>query len=227
MMMLMPTFAAETESADSGLDANFSVDLVSQYIWRGQNSGGVSFQPGAGISWKGLSLSAWGSTGFRSKDTREVDFTLGYSWKGLTVDVTDYWFSGGPAYFHYKAHDTAHIYEAHIGYDFFGYVALDWYTNFAGNDGVGCTGRRAYSSYVQLSAPFKIKFLDWKAEVGATPWDTSFYGAHRFAVINIGLQVGHTFPIAKKFGLSVYTKGVCNPRAEQCYFVAGVGFATL
>ena len=35
----------------------------------------------------------------------------------------------------YSAHQTSHVFEANVGYDF-GPHALNWYTNFAGNDGV-------------------------------------------------------------------------------------------
>ena len=34
---------------------------------------------------------------------------------------------------------------------------------------------RAYSSYVSLSAPFRLGGLDWDATVAAVPWETSFY----------------------------------------------------
>ena len=99
--------AAEAESTKA--EVTFSTDLVSTYLWRGQDLGGVSIQPGIGLSWRGLSLSAWGSSGFDEKDTKEVDLTLGYTWKGFTVSITNYWFDNGPGYFKYKAHDTAHV----------------------------------------------------------------------------------------------------------------------
>ena len=53
------------------------------------------------------------------------------------------------------AYSTAHVFEAQVGYDF-GPLAVNWYTNFAGADGVKENGKRAYSSYLALSAPFKL-----------------------------------------------------------------------
>ena len=53
-------------------------------------------------------------------------------------------------------------------------LAVNWYTNFAGNDGVNKDGDRAYSSYLELAAPFKLASLDWTATVGAVPFSTSF-----------------------------------------------------
>lgn len=47
--------------AQDKVEASVGADLVSGYIWRGQDLGGVSIQPSLGISYKGLSLGAWGS----------------------------------------------------------------------------------------------------------------------------------------------------------------------
>ena len=55
-----------------------------------------------------------------------------------------------------------------IGYDF-GFLSLQWYTNFAGNDGLNSNGDRAYSSYFELSAPFRLGGLDWSASLGVVP----------------------------------------------------------
>ena len=77
--------------AQNKVEASLGVDLVNQYIWRGQDLGNVSLQPTLGASWKGLSLSAWGSVGItRAEDTKELDLTLSYSTKGFTFGVTDY-----------------------------------------------------------------------------------------------------------------------------------------
>ena len=55
-------------------------DIVSSYIWRGQDLGGVSLQPTLGLEYKGISLSAWGSVGLADPaDTKEFDITLGYT----------------------------------------------------------------------------------------------------------------------------------------------------
>ena len=96
---------------------------------------------------------------------------------------------------HYAAHETAHVFEAQVGYDF-GLVTVNWYTNFAGDDYTRYNGKRAYSSYISVAAPFKLGGLDWTAEIGATPWETSFYnyvedkcpGSNGFTVCDISLS---------------------------------------
>lgn len=40
--------------AQNKVEASVGADLVSGYIWRGQDLGGVSIQPSLGISYKGF-----------------------------------------------------------------------------------------------------------------------------------------------------------------------------
>ena len=219
----MAVSTASGLSAQTGVEAHAGADLVSGYIWRGQDLGGISVQPSAGIAYKGLSLSAWGSVGFESKDTKELDLTLGYEYKGFSVSVTDYWFDNGPGYFHYGARNPSHVFEAQVGYDF-GIVAIDWYTNFAGNDGVNRSGKRAYSSFINLEAPFRLGGIDWTAAVGATPWATSFYngGAGGFEVSQVALTASRTIPVTRRFSLPLFARTIWNPATEGAYFVFGL-----
>ena len=218
--------ATSESKAQDKVEGSAGIDIVSQYIWRGQDLGNVSVQPGLGISWKGLSLSAWGSVGLTSaSDTKEIDLTLGYSVGGFNVGIIDYWFNqdGQDArnrYFIYKSHKTNHVFEGNIGYDF-GFLNIQWFTNFAGNDGVNSKGERAYSSYIELSAPFKFVTCDWTATVGAVPYATSFYDASGFAITNIGLKAQKSFEVGKKLDIPVYLGITANPRSQKAYFYAG------
>lgn len=206
-------------------EASVSVDLVSGYLWRGQDLGNVSIQPSVGVSYKGFSLSGWGSVGLDKEDTKEFDLTLGYATGGFSISVTDYWFDGGAGYFHYSAHNTTHVFEAQVGYDF-GPVALNWFTNFAGDDGVNKDGDRAYSSYLSVAAPFRLGGLEWTAEVGATPWATTFYndGANGFEVCDISLGVAKEVKVSDSFSLPVFAKATWNPATEGAYFAVGMTF---
>ena len=56
------------------------------------------------VSYKGFSLSAWGTAGIEKEDTKEIDLTLGYATGGFSISVTDYWFNGGPGVFSFTAH---------------------------------------------------------------------------------------------------------------------------
>ncbi len=228
VLVPMAAKADVTVAEDGDFEASVSADLVTQYIWRGQELGDVSVQPGLSIGYKGLSLSAWGSASWQEKWSREVDFTLAYSVKGFTIGVTDYWFSktgdGEDArYFTYATHSpyNSHVYEAHVGYDF-GPLAIDWYTNFAGCDGYNHKGKRAYSSFVEVGVPFSGLGLDWQLVAGASPYCTSFYNANGFAVTEVALKAAKTVKLSDSIKFPVWLQLAANPRDSKMYFVAGV-----
>ena len=219
----MVSFSAA--NAQDKVEGSVSADVVSRYVWRGQALGDAAVQPSASLSYKGLSLSAWGSYGFlNTEDTKEFDLTLSYTVGGFNVGVTDYWFSYYGAdnkYFEYRAHDTSHVWEANVGYDF-GPLAIQWYTNFAGADGINKSGKRAYSSYVQLSAPFSLATCDWTATIGAVPYATNFYSdVNGFAVTNVALRATKAIPVCKKWSLPLFMEGSCNPSTKKGYLVVG------
>lgn len=212
-----------TAKAQDKPEVSVSADFVNQYIWRGQDLGDISVQPTLGVAYKGLSITACGSVGLSdNEDTKEFDLTLSYSLGNFNIGITDYWFNTpNDRYFSYAAHKTSHVFEANIGYDF-GLCALQWYTNFAGNDGVNKSGDRAYSSYVELSAPFKLGGADWTAAVGAVPYATSFYGeAGGFAVTNVSLKASKDINITKTFSVPVFAGIYANPSTEKAYLAFG------
>lgn len=210
---------------DKGIEATIQADFVSQYIWRGLDAGSVAVQPTLGIDYKGLSLSAWGSYGLTNPDdTKEFDLTLAYMTGGFNIGITDYWFSvgGDPdgRYFKYDAHGTNHVFEANIGYDF-GPLSLQWFTNFAGNDGVNKDGKRAYSSYVEANVPFRLAACDWTATAGAVPYATSSYGTSGFAVTNLALKATKDIKVTDSFSIPVFAQVVGNPCSQKAYFIFG------
>jgi hypothetical protein len=211
--------------AQEKVETTIGGDVVSSYIWRGQDLGDVSLQPTLGIGYKGLSLTAWGSVGLSDpSDTKEFDLTLGYTIGGLNIGITDYWFNSGldpeNRYFKYDAHVTNHVFEANVGYDF-GFANLQWFTNFAGNDGINKDGKRAYSSYVELSVPFKLATVDWTAMAGAVPFSTDFYGADGFAVTNLALKATKEIKVTESFSIPVFGQVIANPNSQKAYLVIG------
>lgn len=227
MTMFGSAYAEETEASAAKWTGTVGSDLVSHYVWRGQDMAGVSLQPTLGVEWNGLSLSAWGSYSFDKDDTKEFDLTLSYTIGGLTVGVTDYWFSySDPAiknrYFQYQAHETAHVWEGNVGYDF-GCLALNWYTNFGGADGVNEDGDRAFSSYFNVTCPFEWVGLNWEAELGIVPWETSFYAeTDKANVSNVGIGAVKTINCSNGFSFGLSSKAIWNPTTNYGFFVLGV-----
>ena len=225
VLFAMGLVLSSTTLAQEKIETTISGDFVSSYYWRGQDLGSVAVQPTFGVGYKGLSLTAWGSFGLTNPaDTKEFDLTLGYTIGGLNIGVTDYWFSEGPEpegnYFSYKSGTTNHVFEANIGYDF-GVASLQWYTNFAGNDGTNKSGKRAYSSYVEASVPFKLGGAEWTATAGIVPYATDFYGADGFALTNLSVRASKAIQITNSFALPLFAQIAANPAAKKAYLVLG------
>ena len=227
VLMAMLRATGMSATAQDEVETTVAADVVSQYVWRGQDLGNVSLQPTLGIGYKGLSLSAWGSVGLAdADDTKEFDLTLAYTIGGLNIGITDYWFNAGldpdNRYFMYNAHSTNHVFEANIGYDF-GVASVQWFTNIAGNDGVNKDGKRAYSSYLELAVPFKLATVDWTASVGAIPWATSFYNGWTsgFAVTNVSLKATKDIKVTDSFSIPIFGQVMANPRTQNAYLAFG------
>lgn len=212
--------------AQDEIETTISTDMVSQYIWRGQELGKASLQPTLGVSFKGISLTAWGSVGLSEpSDSRELDLTLGYEYEGLSLGITDYWFDED-RYFLYKADTTPHVFEAYAGYDF-GFASLSWYTNIGGADGLNPSGKMAYSSYFEVGVPFQLGGVDFTASLGAVPYATDFYDGSEdgFSIVNASVMAFKEIAVSDSFSIPVFA-GICtNPSIGTAHLVFGLSIS--
>ena len=159
-----------------------------------------------------------------SQDTKELDLTLAYTVGGFNIGITDYWTNAGldpeNRYFKYDAHGTNHVFEANVGYDF-GLASVQWFTNFAGNDGVNNDGKRAYSSYMEVAVPFRLAKVEWEATAGAVPYATDYYGTDGFAVTNLSLKATKDIKVTDSFSIPIFGQVVANPCSQKAYLVFG------
>lgn len=178
------------------------------------------------MEYKGLTFSAWGSTDLTSPDL-EFDLVLGYVFKGVEVAITDYYFNEVDGvkynYFKYKNGKTSHTFEATLGYTFHEKfpLSLSWNTYFAGAD-AWYNKKRSYSTYVQLSYPFRLWSIDMTAELGITPWKGIY--ADEFNVVDISMKGEKVIPVTQSFSLPLFAGVVFNPVTDKAYLIAGVSF---
>ena len=212
----------EASGSAHKIEIGLGADVVSQYIWRGMELGHPSLQPQLSAAWKGLSLSAWGNIGLtNNNDARELDLTLSYSIGGLSVGVNDYWADGfDTRYFYYKHPDTGHSFEGFVAYDF-GILNVSWQTFFAGYDHMLESDRRAYSSYFEVGAPFRLATCEWRAAAGFVPWKSDYYSTTGFAVTNLSLRAMKEVKITDSFSLPLFGELIANPCHQNMYFVFG------
>lgn len=209
--------------AQSEVEVHLQSDVVSNYIWRGLDLGHVSLQPEMSVGWRGLSLAAWGNVSLTNHedDFREIDLTLSYETGGLSLGVVDYWTDeNDKRYFYYKKGGTGHSFEGFIGYDF-GSVSASWQTMFAGTDYQEDDGKRSYSSYFEVAAPFRLATCDWDATVGVVPWKSDNYEVSGFNVTNLSLRATKSIHISNSFELPLFGQLVANPASQNFYFIFG------
>jgi hypothetical protein len=147
---------AEEETKESAFTYEVGADLVSSYLWRGQNLGGLSIQPSVTLGWKGLYLCTWANIGadnWRFKNLNpELDITIGYDNYGVQLDLTHLYYFYGDNYFkglgdpnnNYKDEEgnlveSATTMELHAGINVGEWVekvplSIDWYTTVLGFD---------------------------------------------------------------------------------------------
>lgn len=200
-----------------------NADFVSSYMWRGMKCGNASVQPTLGVSMGHFTLSAWGSTELRNENN-EIDLTLEYEYKGLKLNLTNYFVQTEEdsfRYFNYSSHSSGHTFEAGAGYTFNDKfpLSISWYTVFSGND-YRENGNRAWSSYCELSYPFTVKEVDLSVEVGLTPWEGEY--SDKFNVNNIALTAAKEIRITDHFSLPLFGKLGFNPYESTAYFVVGI-----
>ena len=236
IVLMLPT----TAGAQKRVEGSVSADVISHYIWRGQDRGGFSVQPAMSASWQGLSLGVFGSTGFSSDDTQEIDVTLGFERWGVNIGVTDYWETGideNNRYLHIEK-EGAHQLEGNIGYTC-KYFSLQAYTVFWGRDRKW-NGDRAYSTYVELGVPFSLGGVDWKLRGGFTPfesagdrtpkvengyytgkYDYDYFYAEGFACVEAALRATKTLDIGFS-KMPVFAEVNINPYLQTAQMVFGV-----
>ncbi|MDR1865896.1 MAG: hypothetical protein LBR08_10045 [Bacteroidales bacterium] len=243
-MLLVPaTSKAQTE---------FSVgaDLVSSYVWRGVYNAGASFQPSVALTAGNFSIGAWGSTNFVLAQ-KEVDLFLSYSIGGLSVGLTDYWWSGEGAldYFQlFKKDANSHLLELNLGYSFEFGLSLSLNTMLAGSqdkyiDDAG-TVKRSFTTYFEAGYDFSVGDVNLTAALGFSPWNKTglytggslfglpsaglvfpyAYATDEFAVNNISLKAAKEITITDSFSLPVYGQLIFNPAIEDAFLVFGITF---
>lgn len=202
-----------------------NADFVSSYMWRGIKNGNAAIQPCIGFNIGGFTISAWGSSEF-SNSNNELDLSVEYEVGNWLFSFTDYFGQdedGSFDYFNYKARTTGHSFDAGAMYTFSDKfpLSLSWYTIVAGDD-FRENGKRAWSSYIQLSYPIYIRGVELNFELGITPWEG--YYADKFNVNNIAVNASKEIQISSKFALNLFTQLGFNPVENKTYFVAGFGF---
>ena len=228
----------ETTTEESPLSLN--VDLMSRYVWRGQDFGAApSIQPGISYSKWGFTLGAWGAYTLNNVNTgvQEADLYLSYSVNDMfSVTVTDYFFPDETVdyhYFDYKDKSTGHVFEGTIAFNGTEKLPLSILlaTNFYGSDARrmnddGTSGTIQYSTYAELAYAFKHfdMFMGFNLTTPDSDKGESGYYGDSFGVVNLGISASREIKITENFSLPLNVALITNPQKEKIYLVAGFNF---
>lgn len=251
--MVHPGFAQEKEDLDQAEEAtpgkvslNLGADLVTRYVWRGQNYGNApAIQPTLSLKAFGFSLGAWGSYSlsrytFHVNDSTtvednysEIDLFLSYHYSYFTLVLTDYYVSipmdtlPGANYFDWENTTTWHTLELTLmveGPEKFPiqFIAATLiYGADKGKDTTGVYGAGStnnFSTYLELSYPFNVKGFSVRPFIGGIPFGSAWYGP-KAGINNVGINVTKEIPISKKYTLPIQGKLVFNPISKKAYLV--------
>ncbi|MCR5130534.1 MAG: hypothetical protein K6C10_03615 [Prevotella sp.] len=237
---LVCLLASTTLSAQNPAESEVQVSLVNKYMWRGMEKGGISLQPMAKVKWEGLYAQLFGSKGFESGDAEELDLSIGYEFPfGLNIGVNDYWQSGiepRDLYFAYQKETTGHRLEGNIGYTC-RYGSLQAYCIFYGHD-TKLDGSQAYSTYIELTVPFRLGGLDWTAKAGITPMESAgvaipdystltetheYFYAEGPACVMASLRATKDIHLRGGITIPVFAELHTNPYLQTAHVMGGIG----
>ena len=182
------------EKQESAFFYEVGADLVTSYLWRGQNLGGLSIQPSVTLGWKGLYLCTWANIGtdnWRFQNLYpELDITIGYDNYGVQLDLTHLYYFYGDKYFQGLTdanNESSTTMELHAGINIGEWaeivpLSIDWYTTVLGYDPIldadenpvlneNGNAKRAWSTYIQVGYDFYLPLdIVLGLKVGFTPW---------------------------------------------------------
>lgn len=221
-------------AAQEKLQAYMSADLVSSYLWRGHRIAGAGIQPVLGLKYRGLNFFIWGNEQLCPPSDEPIEHEINYFLKySLTPDFVVgfkdvYINTRGDGFFSFGSiPHAANGLDVILAYNF-KYVNLEWTTAIAGYDGYNHSGKRSYSSYLLITAPFSLGLLDWEAEMGIAPWYSTRYGdcSDGFHVNMCCVKAAHSFCFTRShIKLTPYTQLMVNPSVRKGYFMVGLNFS--
>lgn len=230
-VLLVPT----TTKAQDEFTVSGKADFVSNYVWRGMDQNTrFAIQPNLGLSYKGLTLAAWGSQSL-THDQFEFDINLSYSVKGFTIMVSDLWWGGAnEPYGYYEKEGTpangvdgGHHFEGTLNYNFSECCNLplniSWSTWFAGADVTDSEGDRCFSTYINLAYDVALAAdITLTPSIGFTPWN-GYYNTNDggFSCTDISLKASKSIAVTKKFSIPLFVQAIASPVNDRTYFVAG------
>lgn len=229
LMMGLTCFGLRAQEATTNgnkVTIDYSIDVVSRYIWRGLlYNASPNFQPTLSFTLGDFSIGSWASYSF-NRNYAEVDLFLTYTKGPFSLTLFDYYNEdesdmASVKYFNWDRKVTGHALEGTIawaGTESFPLRALAA-TFFYGNDRK-VDGNQYYSTYFELGYPFSVNEYALDIFLGATPAEGLYHTSAN--IVNAGVTVSKEIKVTDNYALPVRATFVVNPAKEDVYFVVGI-----
>jgi len=201
-----------------------SVDLVSHYIWRGQDYEHTpSVQPGLSATWNDFTLGYWGAYRIAGSGDHEIDFYLEKTIGPVTFSIWDYWSicdTTSNDFLDYNESTTSHLLEAQVlisGGEKLPFNLLGSYL-FYGAD-------PTKSLYFELQYLHSFGSVDTQVFAGFQA--KGEYYAPKAAFVNLGCTASKSVKITKNWSLPLNLSFIVNPDSKKAYLVAGITLLSL
>ncbi|HBL76981.1 MAG TPA: hypothetical protein DD458_17265 [Prolixibacteraceae bacterium] len=206
---------------DSISDFSWSanVDLMSRYVWRGQQYGtGPSIQPALSGTWKNLTIGAWGAYELVASGTQETDFYISHSTGPFTFAIWDYWSyseTGTTDFFDYSENTTSHLLEAQV--------------QVSGNEKLPLSLLGSYFFYgadhsksIYLELQYAKSIQDAELLLFAGYQAKGNYYAEKAAFVNLGCTFSKPIALTERYSLPLILSLIVNPDRQRVQLVAGI-----
>jgi hypothetical protein len=196
-----------------------NVDLVSRYIWRGQEYGqSPAIQPGLSAGWKGFTIGAWGSYKFAGAGNQETDLYVSRDLGPFSLSIWDYWSfcdTSSMDVFNYNEKSTSHALEAQLLLNGSEKIPFNLLAScfFYGSDSTR-------SVYVELQYNHTCGPIEMLFFAGIQP-KGEYYGKNA-TFVNLGCTAIKTIRVTDGWSIPLSVSCILNPSNKSFYIVAGV-----
>ena len=240
----IPAVIPEEPSAPSHFAWSAAAEIDANYIWRGLYVGGLSLQAEADVEYYGFFVNMWWNVGatdwsFGKRNEAgqpitgfnpEVDMTIGYRYKGLTVMFMHMYYFDRYAdgqrsrYFdfsNYAPGGGGITSEWRVKYRISDKVPLHilWCTRTFGRDGYMQGGelKRAYSTYIEVGYNHTFKHdISLGGAIGLTPWKSMYTGFEKdFAIVNVNVALSKSWTLTDYCSVNLGGVVMLNPSSLQ------------
>ncbi len=204
VVMAVGILTGTSYGADTAVAGYASVDVMSNYVWRGiKSTPNMAVQPSVGISYGSFSTNLWANYDAKNEEQSETDLTLdyGFSFDKVSLNV-------GYIYYAFEGlNDTQEVYVA-VGYDTILKPKLTVYYDFDEGNGayilasVGHSFNLAKDIALNLgaSASYNINNKIMGSPDGVKEDFSDFYNGELTA--SVGIPVAKNISITPKIAYS-------------------------